>query len=226
LKVLGPLAGHSLFSRGLLAPGGGFELTKEQMAGVGGGYDTYPDGGGSLENNRSKAKGLLAAAGATGLKIDMPTRSDISQYRDGCITVADQLQAIGLNASVRQLDPGAFQQVLNKGEYDLTLYTASSQLPVADQILSFYVSQSGQNYSGFQDRSFDDLYTLQSQEADPAKRKALLEQFQLKVLKSFYAMPLSWGTIGYALSPKLAGWPSPDFGFSAFMRMERAWLRA
>lgn len=225
LKVLGPLAGHSLFSRGLLHPNSGFDLTKEQMASLEGGYDTFPDGGGNLDKNRAKAKELLAAAGAGGLKIDMPTRNDIPQYRDASITIAEQLKGIGLNASVRVLDPGTFAQTLAKGDYDMTIYTASAQLPVVDQLLSFYVSKSGQNYSGHTDASFDDLYAQQSQETDPAKRKALLEQFQLKFLKTFYVIPQSWGTIGYAFNKRLQGFPTPDYAFNSYMRFDRSWLK-
>ena len=64
---------------------------------------------------------------------------------------------------------------------------------------------------------------MQSREADATKRKALIRQFQLAFLKSYYHINLAWVGYGAAHANNVRGWTAlPDT--YANMQMEAVWL--
>ncbi len=226
IKTVGPLAGASYHSVGLMPPGSPYALTTEEITQFGG-YDTLPGVGGNVAANRAKAMALLEEAGVPkGFKIVMPARGDVPAFRDASINVAAQLKTIGLDVTVDIRDAGAFFALENKGEFQLLIHSIGLSGSLPDQILGEgYTSFGGRNYGSWKDDAIDDIFRAQSREADPQKRKALIRQFQLTFLKTFYHMNLAWVGYGAAYSTKMKGWTAmPDI--YANMQMESIWLDA
>ncbi len=224
IRTVGPLAGAFYHSVGLMPPGSSFALTNDEIRQFGG-YDTLPGLGGDISANRQKAMTLLEQAGVPkGFKIVMPARADVPAFRDASINVAAQLKMVGLDVSVDIRDAGAFFTLENKGEFQLIIHSLGLSGSLPDQILGeAYTSFGGRNYGHWKDDSIDELYRVQSREGDPAKRKELIRQFQLKFMRTFFHINLAWVGYGAAHSKALKGWTAmPDI--YANMQMDKVWL--
>jgi peptide/nickel transport system substrate-binding protein len=154
----------------------------------------------------------------------MTARGDVPAFRDSSINVAAQLKTIGLDANVDIRDAGAFYALENKGEFQLIAHSVALSGSLPDQILGEgYTSYGGRNYGQWKDDAIDELFRAQSREPDPAKRKALIHQFQLTFLKTHYQINLAWVGYGAAHSKAMKGWnPLPDL--YANMQLDNVWL--
>jgi peptide/nickel transport system substrate-binding protein len=224
IKTVGPLSGAFFHSLGLMPPDSQYSLDPEQLKQFPG-YDTLPGIGGDIAANRRQATSLLEQAGvARGFKITIPTRGDIPAFRDGAINVAAQLNTIGLDASVDVRDAGGFYAIENGGDFQLIVHSVAVSGSLPDQIFGEgYTSFGGRNYGHWHDDAIDAAFWAQSQEIDPAKRTALIRQFQLAFLKTNYHIHLAWVGYGAAYSNALKGWKAqPDL--YANMQLDRIWL--
>ncbi|MEO3388763.1 ABC transporter substrate-binding protein [Mesorhizobium sp. CAU 1741] len=212
IATVGPLAGAFYHSYGLLLPGSDYQLSTDEIREFAG-YDTLPDAGGDIEANRARARELLKEAGVPeGFKVSLLARGDLPAFRDSSINVASQLNAIGFDASVDVRDAGAFATAENRGEFQLVVHSVAVSGSLPDQILGEgYTSFGGRNYGKWEDPSLDDLYRAQSREPDVEKRKALIRDFQLAFMKTFYHINLAWVGYGAAHSDRVKGWSAlPD----------------
>jgi len=224
IKTVGPLAGAFYHSTGLLMPGSSFNLTADEIKQFAG-YDTMPGAGGNIEANRKRAVELLEQAGvAKGFKISLLARGDIPAFRDSSIAVAAQLKAIGMDTSVDIRDAGGFYAAETSGQFQLVAHSVGMSGSRPDQILGEgYTSFGGRNYGNWTDESIDAAYRAQSAEIDPAKRKQLIREFQLKFLKTYYQINLAWVGYGGAHAKVLKGW-QPLTDLYANMQMDHVWL--
>lgn len=212
ISTVGPLAGAFYHSHGLLLPGSEYDLTLDDVRQYSG-YDTLPDAGGDIEANRARARQLLDEAGVPrGFKVSLLARGDLPAFRDSSINVASQLNAVGFDASVDVRDAGAFSTAENRGEFQLVVHSIAVSGSLPDQILGeSYTSFGGRNYGKWEDPALDDLYHVQSREPDNEKRKALIRDFQLAFMKTFYHINLAWVGYGAAHSDRVKGWSAlPD----------------
>ncbi len=226
IKTAGPLAGASFHSIGLMPPGSPYSLTQAELRQFSG-YDSLPGFGGNVAANRQRAVALLEQAGVPkGFKLVIPTRGDLSVFRDAAINVAAQLKNIGLDATVDVREPASFYAIENKGEFQVVVHSMAMGGSTPDQILGEgYTSYGGRNYGQWKDEALDNLYRQQSRESDPRKRTELIRQFQLAYLKTHYQINLAWVGYGAAHSTAMQGWTAtPDF--YANMQMGEVWLDA
>jgi peptide/nickel transport system substrate-binding protein len=224
IKTVGPLAGAFYHSTGLLMPDSPFNLGMDEIKQFAG-YDTMPGAGGSIEANRKRAVELLEQAGVPkGFQIALLARGDIPAFRDSSINVAAQLKTIGVDATVDVRDAGSFYAAEGSGQFQLVAHSVGLSGSRPDQILGEgYTSFGGRNYGKWKDDSIDAAYRAQSAEIDPAKRKRLIKDFQIKFLKTFYQINLAWVGYGGAHSKSLKGW-QPLTDLYANMTMDRVWL--
>ncbi len=224
IKTVGPLAGAFYHSTGLLMPGSSFNLSMKEIKQFAG-YDTIPGAGGSIEANRKRATELLEQAGVQkGFKVALLARGDIPAFRDSSITVAAQLKAIGLDATVDVRDAGGFYAAETGGQFQLVAHSVGLSGSRPDQILGEgYTSFGGRNYGKWKNESIDDAYRAQSAETNSGKRKQLLKDFQLKFLKTYYQINLAWVGYGGAYSKSFKGW-KPLTDLYANMQMNRVWI--
>jgi peptide/nickel transport system substrate-binding protein len=226
IKTVGPLAGASFHSLGLMPPDSVYSLSAEDMKTFGG-YDTLPGLGGDVAANRQKAMALLEQAGVPkGFKITMPARSDVPAFRDASINVAAQLKTIGLDVNVDIRDAGAFFALESKGEFQLLIHSLGLSGTLPDQILGEgYTSFGGRNYGHWKDDAIDALYRQQSRESDPKKRAATIREFQTTFLRTYYHVNLAWVGYGAAFWSAVKGWVVlPDIYVN--MQMDKVWLDA
>jgi peptide/nickel transport system substrate-binding protein len=224
IKTVGPLAGAFYHSVGLMPPGNEFALSSTEIKQFSG-YDTLPGMGGDINANRQKAMALLEQAGVPkGFKIVMPARGDVPAFRDSSINISAQLKTIGLDVNVDVRDAGAFVALENRGEFQMLIHSIGLSGSLPDQILGeAYTSFGGRNYGSWKDDSIDDLYRAQSREPNPEKRKALIRQFQLNFLKTFFQINLAWVGYGAVHSKALKGWKAmPDIYTN--MQLDKVWL--
>ncbi|MFT5182393.1 MAG: peptide/nickel transport system substrate-binding protein [Alphaproteobacteria bacterium] len=94
------------------------------------------------------------------------------------------------------------------GGFDATIDFNSNFLPDPTLMLQKLISKdrSPQNYSGYTDRELDKLFDAQSQEADSAKRKILVQQFERRTLEASYTIPLTYMNRSIALDAKIKGY--------------------
>ena len=226
IRTVGPLAGASFHSLGLMPPDSSYSLRPEDIKKFGG-YDTLPGLGGDVAANRQRAMALLEQAGVPkGFKIVMPARGDVPAFRDASINVAAQLKTIGLDASVDIRDAGAFFALESKGEFQLLIHSLGLSGTLPDQILGEgYTSFGGRNYGHWKDDAIDNLYRQQSRESDPRKRAETIREFQLTFLRSHYHINLAWVGYGAAFWSTVKGWVAlPDIYVN--MQMDKVWLDA
>ena len=226
IRTVGPLAGASFHSLGLMPPDSSYSLTPEDIKKFGG-YDTLPGLGGDVAANRQRAMALLEQAGVPkGFKIVMPARGDVPAFRDASINVAAQLKTIGLDVSVDIRDAGAFFALESKGEFQLLIHSIGLSGTLPDQILGEgYTSFGGRNYGHWKDDAIDNLYRQQSQEADPKKRAETIREFQRTFLRSHYHINLAWVGYGAAFWSAVKGWVAlPDIYVN--MQMDKVWMDA
>ncbi|MGN6573079.1 MAG: ABC transporter substrate-binding protein [Pseudolabrys sp.] len=224
IKTVGPLAGAFYHSTGLLMPGSSFNLGMDEIKQFAG-YDTMPGAGGSIDANRKRAIELLEQAGVPkGFKIALLARGDIPAFRDSSINVASQLKSIGMDATVDVRDAGGFYAAETSGQFQLVAHSVGLSGSRPDQILGEgYTSFGGRNYGNWKDESIDAAYRAQSAEIDPAKRKQLIKDFQLKFLKTYYQINLAWVGYGGAHAKIFKGW-QPLTDLYANMQMDHVWL--
>jgi peptide/nickel transport system substrate-binding protein len=226
IKTVGPLAGASFHSLGLMPPDSSYSLRPEDIKKFGG-YDTLPGLGGDVAANRQRAMALLEQAGVPkGFKIVMPARGDVPAFRDASINVAAQLKTIGLDASVDIRDAGAFFALESKGEFQLLIHSLGLSGTLPDQILGEgYTSFGGRNYGHWKDDGIDNLYRQQSQEADPKKSAETIREFQRTFLRSYYHINLAWVGYGAAFWGAVKGWVALS-DIYVNMQMDKVWLDA
>ena len=226
IKTVGPLAGAFFHSHGLMPPGSPYSLSETEIKQFGG-YDTLPGLGGNVAANRQKAMALLEQAGVPkGFKIVILTRGDLPAFRDSAINLSAQFKNIGLDVTVDVRDTGTFYTMETTGNFQLVAHSVAIGGALPDQILGEgYTSFGGRNYGNWKDDALDNLYREQSKELDPQKRAALIKQFQLEFLKTYYQINLAWVGYGAAHWSTVKGWKAlPDL--YANMQMDKVWLDA
>ncbi len=226
IKTVGPLAGAFFHSHGLMPPGSPYSLSEAEIKQFSG-YDTLPGLGGNIAANRQKAMALLEQAGVPkGFKVVILTRGDLPAFRDSAINLSAQFKNIGLDVTVDVRDTGTFYTMETTGNFQLVAHSVGMGGAVPDQILGEgYTSYGGRNYGNWKDDSLDNLFREQSRELDPKKRAALIKQFQLAFLKTYYQINLAWVGYGAAHWNTVKGWKAlPDI--YANMQMDKVWIDA
>ena len=224
IKTVGPLAGAFYHSYGLLTPGSPYNLDAADMKQFAG-YDTLPGVGGDIEANRKRAIDLLTEAGVPkGFKLVLLARGDIPAFRDSSIDLAAQLKAVGFDASVDVRDAGGFYAMETGGQFQCLAHSVAVSGSLPDQILGEgYTSFGGRNYGNWKDDSIDQAFRAQSAEANAAKRKQLIRDFQIQFMKTYYQINLAWVGYGAAHAKSLMGWNALN-DLYANMQMDRIWL--
>lgn len=226
IRTVGPLSGAFYHSLGLMPPESPYSLAADEVRRFAG-YDTTPGLGGDIAANRRRAVELLRAAGVPeGFRLVIPTRGDVPAFRDGAINVAAQLRTVGFDASVDVRDAGAFYNIEIRGEFQVVIHSVAVAGALPDQILGEgYTSFGGRNYGQWEEARLDEMFRAQSREADPARRRALIRDFQLAFMATHYQVNLAWVGYGAAHWNNVHGWRAlPDL--YANMQLDKVWLSA
>lgn len=146
-----------------------------------------PNGG---KQDVAQAKQLLKQAGVTGpvnVTIETTTTDNMA---DTAVVIKNQLKAIGINATIKQVDTTTGTNDEHAGNFQL-LVGEGAQLALGAGLLTFFSSTSyNSQFTGIKDNTLNALANQAKQELNPAKRKALVTKLQIKANDVMPIVPL------------------------------------
>jgi peptide/nickel transport system substrate-binding protein len=154
-------------------------------------------GYGKPADDKAKARKLLAEAGYTAsnpLRIEMAARA-IPQYLDFASFVLSEFKAVGVEATLKQVETAQWHPLATRKEYQAgpNLTGIGVDDPDANFFENFACA-SPRNYTGYCNEQVEKVMAQQSQELDVKKRLQLVAQVQ-RSLEEDAARP----TVGWRL---------------------------
>jgi peptide/nickel transport system substrate-binding protein len=213
LSKLTVLRGYGLMMR----PGSEMALSTDEI-------EKLPGFGPNMEANRAEAKRLLAEAGVTTLQLKLLNRPIRHPWESLGIFVVDQLRQVGIAAEITPAETPQYFSQLTSGNFDIAVDFNNSVTDDPTEVLAKYVPGTALNYTGADDRILVDLYDRQSKSVDPQRRKALVGDFQRRMVDQLTIVPMFWSFRSVVLPANLRGWTIPP---STVMGMDLAevWLQ-
>ena len=156
--------------------GYGTELASGMSPAMGRFYNADLEG--MFDQNIAEAKSLLAAAGfADGFDTTITVPSNYGYHVNSAVVLAEQLKAVGIRASIEQVDWQTWLERVYFGrDYATTVIALTSEFTPKD-VLSRYVSGSSGNFINFSsteyDRIFDEIQPMIDEEARIGGYKSL-----------------------------------------------------
>jgi peptide/nickel transport system substrate-binding protein len=178
---------------GLVFPGHPLAASKEEIQKLAG-YGT------DIEAARKEARRLLREAGVPeGFKFRLHNRAVEQPYKVVGIWLIDQWRQIGLDVE-HWVEPTApFYATLRGEQYQVSLdFNCQAVVnPIVDISKFLSDDRSGSNNGNYQDRVLDGIYDKIVRETETGDLKALLRQFEKRVLheEAHYLMTLWWHRI-------------------------------
>jgi peptide/nickel transport system substrate-binding protein len=195
---------------GMFRPGYDYGLPKSELEKIPG---FWPD----IDKSREQAKKLLTEAGVPHLKLRLLNRSVGEPHTPAAIYLIDQWKRIGVESEHVQLETKLFYDAMAQGNFDVTIDFISdfADDPSAqvDKFLS--ADKSSQSASRHHDKLLDELYDKQARAIDPAERKRLVNQFEIRGLTQAYSAPILWWQRIVVLNKKIRGWELHPSHFTA-----------
>jgi peptide/nickel transport system substrate-binding protein len=172
---------------GGLRPGAEFALSEEELTQI-------PAFSKDMEANRKEARRLLREAGVPeGFSFQIINRPPPMPYEPIAVWLIDQWRKIGLNVIQKPLELGPYWVDLRAGRFDVAVNSHSAYMDDPDDQFVNYVSSSSLNPMRYKDPILDDLYLKQSRAIDPAERRRLCKQFQMRLFDEMtYMVPFLW----------------------------------
>ncbi len=171
-----------------------YAVNKEQLiAAVANGYGTelvsnmspimaqyHEAGATAYAQDLEKAKALMAEAGyADGFKTSVTVPSNYKFHVDTAQVVANQLQQIGIEVEIEQVEWGVWlDEVYKRFNYDMTIIGLSGKLD-PHQILVRYKSDYKRNFICYQNEAYDALIDQALLETEPVERAKLYRECQM-----------------------------------------------
>ncbi len=189
---------------------------------------TPPDSAGytaraSVPTDFSAARGLLAEAGypeGRGLPVlDLQVRNDEHQPRVAEVLQAQWRKELGLTLTVSPLEQKTWvqnQQTLN--------YAISGAGWIGDFVdpvtfLDLFVSNGGNNWTGWADPAYDDLIQRAAHAPDAAARHELFQQAESRLLEQAPIAPVFFGVRAYLIHRSVRGWEPSLLGLHQYKKV-------
>jgi peptide/nickel transport system substrate-binding protein len=187
---------------GIVFPGSPLAATKEELQQLAG---FWPD----IEKSRVEAKRLLKDAGAENLSFEMLNRDVDQPFKYIGTFLVDEWSKIGIKATQKVVPTGPWFEGMRTGNFDVTLEANCQSVvnPLLDVGKYLPHTVFTENYGGYEDQAEIDLYEKMLHEADPAKQRALMREFEKYVIDTqAHELPL---TFWYRIVPMrsyVKGW--------------------
>jgi peptide/nickel transport system substrate-binding protein len=218
--LVGPRQGAATFGGALLPkPAGMWGLPPAEVAKL--------PGMGDATKNRAEAKKLLAEAGFNAshpLKLQVSTRA-LAIYVDTASWMVDQLQQVGIEATLEQIETGVWHPKMTRLEYQAALNLTGVAIDDPDaQLFENYRCGSQRNFSGYCSEEIDKLMVEQSQTVDRAKRLAIVNDIDRRLQADAARPILGWGKQHWAHWPHVKGWAVHENSIYNVSRRQDVWL--
>jgi peptide/nickel transport system substrate-binding protein len=154
-------------------PGSKLAPTRDELQQIAG---YWPD----IEKSRAEARRLLKEAGAEGLSFELLNRNVDQPYKYIASWLIDQWSKIGLHVTQRVVPSGPWYEALRSGNFDVSVEAPGHGIvnPLLDVQKELPSSVSAESYGGYEDPKAVEIYDKMLREADPAKQKALMLEFE------------------------------------------------
>jgi peptide/nickel transport system substrate-binding protein len=189
---------------------GGLVFPESPLAASPAELEKVPGFGHDIAAARKEARRLLREAGVPdGFSFKFHNRGVEQPYKAVGIWLIDQWRKIGLDVE-HWIEPTApFYATLRNGTFQVSIdFNCQAVVnPVLDISKFLSNDRSSANYAQYQDRALDGLYDEIVREPDQAKLKAMLRQFEKRVLgdQAHYIMTLWWNRL-VPYNARLHGW--------------------
>ena len=166
------------------------------------------------------ARKLLADAGHPDGR-DLPVfelqcRNDEIHPRYAEAIQATWQRELGIRVTLAPSEQKTWLENQQSGNYTITFGAWLADFPDASNFLGLFTSTSGYNWTGWHDADYDRLLAEATPLADTARRHALYQQAESRLLDSAPIAPLYYGASTYLLHPAVQGWPPASLGWRRY----------
>lgn len=186
---------------GMLRPGYEYALPQSEI-------EQIPGYWRDIEKSRAEARRLLKEAGSENLKFQLHNRTLAEPYTPVGVFLIDQWKRIGVTAEHSQVETMPYFGNLVDGKFEVALYPVTVPADDATAQHQSYLTnkKSPISYSRHNDTKLDDLWNEQSRTLDPAKRKAIVHDFERHLLNENYCLTVHWWQRIIVHHKKVKGW--------------------
>lgn len=188
-------------------------------------YLTPPNCGGytaraTVPTDFAAARALLAQAGFPGGKglpvIKLQVRNDSKQPGMAEVLQALWARELGVRLEITMLEQKTWVQ--NQQTLDYMVSGGGWIGDFADPVtfLDLFVSNGGNNWTGWHDAAYDELIARAAATADPAARLELFQQAEARLLEQAPITPVFFGAANYLIHPSVHGWTPALLGFHQY----------
>lgn len=177
-----------------------------------------------IDTDYEQARALLAAAGhahGAGLPpLELQVRNDELQPK-----VAEAIQAmweheLGVRVSLAPMEQKTWLQNQASGTYSISTYAWVGDYPDPLTFLNLFTSTNGNNWTGWSDQAYDGIIDAATVESDPARRDALFQEAEAKLLAACPLTPIYHGAQAYLIDPAVKHWEPSLLGFHRYKYVE------
>ena len=120
--------------------------------------------------DQAKAKELLAEAGyESGFDLEITVPSNMQQHIDTAQVIVEQLQAVGINATINQVEWNTWLEDVYRGrKYQSTIVSFDAHGVAASDMLARFQSDNEKNISNFSSEAYDAAYKKAASTTDDA----------------------------------------------------------
>lgn len=185
----------------------------------------YTENVNHYDNNETKAKELLDKAGVKDLKLNLAYMNSSKEDESKALVVQQNLKKIGVEVTLAPLERGAFLKKFldpKNNEWDLAFngFVMGSE---PDSYKSIFMTGQIYNTSKYSNKEIDDLWNKGVIEKDKAKRQAIYEELQKKIVDDMPLYPIAYSKSIVAISKKYGGVeeakPVPIFMFQDLSKL-------
>ncbi len=153
----------------LIMDGAGLPLTTAMSPVMGEAYDTSLDG--TYDQDIERAQELLAEAGyENGFDMTITVPSNYLVHVNTAVALADQLSAVGINATIEQVDWATWLDRVYAGrDYESTVICLTSDYAPYD-VINRYISTADNNFINYSNPNVDEIITNLPLTLDSAER--------------------------------------------------------
>ncbi|MBP9914138.1 MAG: peptide ABC transporter substrate-binding protein, partial [Opitutaceae bacterium] len=169
------------------------------------------------------ARELLASAGYPGGRgfptVTIQVRNDAQQPGMAEVLQALWRRELGVRLEIRTMEQKTWVQ--NQQALDYQISGAGWIGDFADPVtfLDLFVSDGGNNWTGWKNTSYDELIAQATATPDPAARFELFQQAEALLLQEAPVTPVFFGTHSYLTHASVHGWEPALLGFHQYKKI-------